>query len=165
MSTRSEPDTAAGPRGQPVVDRRLRDERDDRHAVLALICVPPAVAFAHVGGHVRAALRLDVALDPPRRILRRQDLGTFLITFMIGLGCVLAVRALRVLCRRHRGHDVAKEPRRDTNGDILAGAIGAACGGSLMLLWVHRAWTVTRRLPPEVINRLWPPGEDPTRGR
>lgn len=109
-----------------------------------------------------ALVRLDVVLDPARRVLHRQELGTFLITFLIGLGYASLYEIYEFFADAVLGTTLQKS-LGDTNGDILAGAIGAACGGALMLLWTYRGWTVTRRLPVEIINRLWPlePEEHP----
>ena len=100
-------------------------------------------------------VRLDVVLDPARRVLARQELGTFLITFLIGLGYASLYEIYEFFADAVLGTELQKS-LGDTNGDILAGAIGAACGGWLMLLWTHQGWPVTRRLPTDVINRMWP---------
>lgn len=105
-----------------------------------------------------ALVRVDVVLDPARRVLARQELGTLLITFLIGLGYASLYEIYEFLADAVLGTTLQKS-LGDTNGDILAGAIGAACGGGLMLLWTHRGWTATRRLPAEVINRMWPLSE------
>jgi hypothetical protein len=102
-----------------------------------------------------ALVRLEVTLDPARRVLRRQELGTFLITFLIGLGYASLYELYEFFADSVLGTTLQKS-LGDTNGDILAGAIGAACGGALMLLWTHQGWTATRRVPADVINRIWP---------
>jgi hypothetical protein len=103
--------------------------------------------------------QLDVVLHPARRVLARQEIGTFLITFLIGLGYASLYEIYEFFADSVLGTTLQKS-LGDTNGDILAGAIGAACGAGLMLLWVHRGWTMTRRLPAEVIDRLWPLADD-----
>jgi hypothetical protein len=103
-------------------------------------------------------VRLDVVLDPARRVLARQELGTFLITFLIGLGYASLYELYEFLADAVLDAGLQKS-LGDTNGDILAGAIGAACGGGLMLLWTHQGWTATRRLSPEAIDRIWPIAE------
>lgn len=105
-------------------------------------------------------VRLDVALDPARRVLSRQDVGTFLITFLIGLGYASLYELYEFFADEAFGTTLQKS-LGDTNGDILAGALGALCGGWIMLIWVHRGWTVKRRLPPDVIARWWPLPEKP----
>jgi uncharacterized membrane protein YjdF len=99
--------------------------------------------------------QLDIVLNPVRKVLARQELGTFLITFLIGLGYASLYELYEFFADAVLGTELQKS-LGDTNGDILAGAIGAACGGALMLLWTHQGWPVTRRLPPDVINRMWP---------
>lgn len=101
-------------------------------------------------------VRLDVALDPAKRILPRQDIGTFLITFLIGLGYTALYELYEFLADAVFGTTLQKS-LGDTNGDILAGALGSACGGWIMLVWAHRGWGVTRRLPAEAFDRWWPP--------
>ena len=100
-------------------------------------------------------VRLGVALDPAQRVLPRQDIGTFLITFLIGLGYTALYELYEFLADAAFGTTLQKS-LGDTNGDILAGTLGAAVGGWIMLLWVHQGWGVTRRLPAEAFDRLWP---------
>ena len=104
-------------------------------------------------------VRLDVVLDPTRNVLARQELGTFLITFMIGLGYASLYELYEFFADAVLGETLQKS-LGDTNGDILAGALGALCGGWLMLVWTHQGWPVTRRLPADVIDQIWPPDEE-----
>ena len=53
----------------------------------------------------------------------------------------------------------------DTNGDLLAGMIGSAAGGALLLLWVHHGWAVMRRTPAEAVERAWERRERRLRAR
>lgn len=69
-----------------------------------------------------ALVRNDVALDPAPRVPGRQERGTFLITFLIGLGYASLCELYEFFADAVLGTTLQKS-LGDTNDDILAGAI------------------------------------------
>jgi hypothetical protein len=82
---------------------------------------------------------------------RHHQLGIFLITFAFGL----ALGALYEMYEWVSNHALGGHLHvgySDTIADLLDDAIASLCGGALLVLWAHRGWPTTRRLPRQALT-------------
>ncbi len=108
-----------------------------------LTCSATYIALAQVG----------VVPSPGERVVRRPELGAFLITFLIGLGYAALYEIYEAGADALLGSTL-QDSLADTNTDLLYGALGSTVGALLLTAWVRRGWP-TRRLPADAVIALF----------
>lgn len=112
---------------------------------LAPICYAPTVYVV--------LIRLGILPDLHRRQQAHHEVGIFVVTLALGMAVTAGYEAVEWLSDSIAGTHYVKSGN-DTGGDIVAGTVGSAIGGILLVLWSVRGWGTVRRLPADVTFSL-----------
>ena len=99
-----------------------------------------------------ALAQFEIVPHPGRPGLRRNMLGVFLITFLIGLGFAALYEIYEAGADWLLDNDPPlQDSLADTNTDLLYGALGSTVGAALLVYWAHQRWGTMRRVPRDTL--------------
>jgi hypothetical protein len=97
-------------------------------------------------------IRLSMLPDLKDSRERHLRIGIFFVTLALGMAISAGYEICEFAIDRFLGGHL-KIGEADTAGDLLAGTIGSAIGGALLVLWSVSGFETVRRLPPTAARR------------